>query len=225
MQTNDQSSAYFFFGSAYGGDSGPSRQYGLYNFVVGRFVLVHHDQMILNTVKKLFSSRYHLILCALHTAQNFSDNLIDNSVCYNWAIHNASSLRATRFPEFDIDAFPCELLMELDEFDKGEQIWKDREYFWMAACYVALLTKDIARLGRYHSFISEELPIYASKAFGDIDSPNAIFQLRHEIYRQCYQIFDFAKAETKIQLLVKNFHANHYSIGDLSRLDLSIDRT
>ena len=215
---------YFFYGSAKKDTSGRTQQYGLFNFVIGRFVLVHHDRAMLDAVKKLFSSRYQLILCSLHTAENFSDGLIDNLVCYNWTMCNVSTIRATRFPEFDIDPFECKQLIELEAFDTQEQIWKDRIYFWMVSSYVALLTNDVQRLGIYHKFIMEELPFFASAEFIAQDRSASIFDLRQQIYSVFYQTFDFKEAENKIQPILKNYATNSHGTTDIKTLDLSIDR-
>lgn len=134
-------------------------------------------------------------------------------------------MRATRFPEFDTKPFRCNQLIELDAFDTQEQIWKDRVYFWMAASYIALLTKDVVRLGLYHKFISEELPFYASKEFLSIDRSGLIFDLRQKIYSVFYQYFYFEEAEKKAQTILENYIKNSYGITDIKNLDLSIDRT
>jgi hypothetical protein len=222
----NKTTPYFFFGSALRHESGEIKQYGLYNFVIGRFVLIHHDPLILNTVKKLFSSRYQLILFCLHTAENFSDELIDNQVCYSWSIHSEYSLRSTRFPEFDTDPIECRRLLELDTaVDEQEQIWKDRDYFWMVACYVKFLTKDIGKLGlgNYHTFISEELPFYASTEFNTIDQPNLIVELRQKIYSTFYQNFDREAAESQIKMILENIKEKSHGIINIADLDLSIN--
>ena len=215
--------SYFFHGSAYPREPHVIKQYGLYNSVIDRFVLTHHDPRILNGVRKLFSSRYHLLLCSLHTAENFSHGLIDNLICYNWSMRSSSNLRVTRFPQFDVDPISCEHLIELGSIDQQEQIWKDREYFWMAAQYVWYFVDHIWELGQYHPFINEELPIYASDEFRSTDQVNLPVELRNKIYAVFYRTFDSTVAEAQIKLILEDAK-KHYWGTDGLKLDLSIDK-
>jgi len=217
--------SYFFYGSPRIAQSGRLEQYGLFNFVIGRFVLVHPDQQILNTVKKLFSSRYQLILCSIHSAKNFNPELIDNTVCYNWSTHSQSTMRATRFPEFDILPIECDELLECEAIDTQEQIWLDKEYFWCACTYIDLLTKDISRIGsHYHKFLDEELPMYASQLFNSADSSNNVCDLRKKIYSVIYQNFNFTEAEHEIKSILEKHQKNCYGHEDIKKINISIDR-
>lgn len=216
--------SYFFVGCARPDESGRPRQYALYNYVVGRFVVTHFDVHVLNTVRKLFSSRYQMILCDLHDAKNFRPDLVDNMCCYNWGVRNSASMQATRFPEFDQRTFACEELVERGPLDENELIWIDREYFWCACSYVTLLTNETYRLGVYNQFISEEMLALAGDSLDTSQFLDPITTLKQQIYSAFYNEFDFDKAQDRIKAAVRNYRNTRHGHNDIETLDLSIDR-
>lgn len=93
MHTEPQ---YFFYGSVnYGPDQLPV-QYGLFNAVDDRFVLVSSESRVLQWLSFLFSNRYNLSVHRLTTAENWHANIIDNLVCTRWSISDHQLLYFTR---------------------------------------------------------------------------------------------------------------------------------
>ena len=217
--------SYFFYGSPYVKQQGNTEQHALFNFVVGRFVVVHPDQHLLNTVKNLFSSRYQLILCSLHTAKNFHADIIDNSICYNWTMSNAHMMRATRFPEADAVPFACDYLLELDNIDTQEKIWMDREYFWYACTWIYAITNFVNPAWNHDRFIDREMLVYADPGFVSCDQSYNIDSLRQQVFSIIYQTFDFAEAEKKIRSVIEQ-HERYFDAWkiDIKKINLSIDR-
>jgi len=78
------------------GTAHDSRQYGLYDMITNRIVITYHEPHILEFVSNLFSSRVDLKLVNLSTAENFTNNLIDNTCCMNWTVSNHIELTSIR---------------------------------------------------------------------------------------------------------------------------------
>lgn len=75
---------YYFWGSAY------PDQFALYSPALNRIILVDHTDLCLEYVCYVMSSRINLLIVPLHTADNFQDNLVDNSCCTHWGVEEWS---------------------------------------------------------------------------------------------------------------------------------------
>lgn len=210
--------SYFFFGSAKINDLGQAVQYGLFDPVTGRFVLVHADKEILRQVAKLFSSRLALRLCDLSGAENFCKDLIDNSVCLQWGLDHAMDLAPTRLLHFDRAPWPCARLQEIGSVDQDELIWLDRQYFWYTASWVMLFTVDACRIRPNDAFLQEELPVLMNI------NKDPVIELRDKIFSSLYRHLDFATAQLHIDQLLHEFAIEFPYYANIKELDLSIDR-
>ena len=84
-----QNFEYFVWGSAI--EHQPL--YGLYNSVVDCFILVTPDLDKADKLKTILNSRYDLILVELSAADNFTLNLIDNTVCTDWSFVGKNQIK------------------------------------------------------------------------------------------------------------------------------------
>ncbi len=191
MNTTDK---YFFWGSAVP-NFGSWVQYGLYAPALDRFVIVHSDKSILNLLSKLFSSRYHLILCRLDQAKNFNKNLIDNSVCLNWTIAEKYNLDISKFPDFESDDI---LISELAPNDivvaSNDLLVKDQLYLLAAASWLSSkLLYD-----RFCNFIDVTLLdlVTDSQVANFKNHPYKDFV--KELHSIIYNVYDFEQAKIAV---------------------------
>ena len=63
-----------------------SNVYGLYSYSLDRIIAIHHNTDLMKQVMVLLSPKIRLQIINLSSAKNFSPNIIDNSVCYNWSV-------------------------------------------------------------------------------------------------------------------------------------------
>jgi len=154
-------SEYFFHGSAYSmHDGGPVMQFGLYEPITSRFVLVGRAEKELLTVANLFSGRLALELCDLTTADNFNPTLVDNSCCLNWTIADTSELISAKGVNNHI-AHPAIRVPHLGpatEIDTSELIVQNQEYLMAAYEWMCLDYRDFFQFN-VDSFWKTELRI------------------------------------------------------------------
>lgn len=210
-------SPWFFYGAAKPDSQGRYQQYGLYNPVVGRFALVHHDKEVLRWVAKLFSSRYNLFLCDISASRHFSANLIDNSVCHNWTIKDVRNIGFTRFPNHDADPFVSSELVDLGPIPEDELLVKDFEYLCFASTWISLLFFEIPRLVSepYLKYLAEDIPRWSTYNY----PLHPVVRLRDQICSIIYREFVFDTAQEEISKIIEN-----YDNGKIKQLDLRIDR-
>ena len=73
---------YFFDGYVQHTDA----NYGLYDVINNRFVVVSTELEVLKRSVLLLSSRVHLYIVPLHQSSNYNPTLIDNHCCQNWGL-------------------------------------------------------------------------------------------------------------------------------------------
>lgn len=69
--------------------NGPSKEdvlYGLYSQHFSRILITYFNYDIISEVAICLSSKINVEIYKISDAKNWQENLIDNSVCYNWAI-------------------------------------------------------------------------------------------------------------------------------------------
>lgn len=175
---------YFFWGC------GKPVQYGLYSPVTERIIFVDDDINVLEYVMFLMSSKIRLLIVPLHTANNFTNNLIDNTCCTRWSITNwpEQSLEgkfslATSRERYMIDQ--CGQLVE-----KSNKILLDLQNFTFLSYFIIKFFK-FSNNSLYRLFSNLiELP------FPDFDN---IKKIEYQCYRTIYLSKDYnsAKEETK----------------------------
>lgn len=194
-------SEFFFYGVAdikQHGDEHKPLQYALYNPIIDCFVLTSSDLETLHLVSLLFSSRYNLILCRLDQADNFRNNLIDNSICMNWTLSRSNSLNFTRFPKFNKVAHIVTHL----ENDTNNNLLKlnfskDLEYLWATVQWISRLNTIINESSQHIPFIEDFL-----KQFLQLPIETKESKLKQEIYSTIYYDFEFSSARSKIEKLL-----------------------
>jgi hypothetical protein len=77
-------------------------QYGLWNPVLDRFLLVLCNKEFGTTIKYISSSRYILYLVDLSTSSNYTSGLIDNTCCQNWTISNKKDIKLSKPQDYDV---------------------------------------------------------------------------------------------------------------------------
>ena len=194
-------SPYFFYGSA-ANYNGHLCQFGLYEPITDRFVLVTKIKEIAENIALLFSSRYNLLVCDLTSAENFNDKLLDNSCCYNWTIGNKDNLKINEKISSLIikDTFEVQHIVESDAISEDDLIVADREYLLAAVRWISDVEERKILHGADPFFESEiimnnliHLPIRLSSA-------TKIFK---EVSNEIFTEYDFCKAKEKIELLLE----------------------
>jgi len=204
--TDITKSKYFFYGSAnYNKKTDEYVQYGLYDPITDRFVLISQFCDALHKIAMLFSSRLSLRLCRLTTASNFSANLIDNTCCFNWTIKNRDNLTISR----KIGEHITSKLYNVLEFSTAETlstkelIVDNREYLLAAYDWVTDNEKKSWLLYKTDPFYFSELelsavitlPLELSSTAKDIN----------DVYDIIYSEFDFNIAREKIETILMKY--------------------
>lgn len=208
-------SQYFFYGSAEPKtpDSSPYLQFGLYNPVADRFVIVDSDEDCLRKMVVLFANRYHLILCRLDMAKNFQPTLIDNEVALDWTIKDTRNLGRTRYLDFREHLYIVgELAQQTDPLPDQDLLAIDLPYFWAAAHWIKTLKS--VRYPTYHvDYVEDEIARGFDLPFVHDDD----FDLTAQVYEVIHREFDFFQAQEKMHQLTRN-----YRYADLTKTDLCL---
>jgi len=193
--TNPESNPWFIYGLPVDPEA---PIYGLYEGMTETFFLVHHDREVLKEVALLFSSRYVLHICRLDVAENYEQNIIDNSVCGNWTISNTKDVPITRLPVFD-RLIHVKQLIELPGRELPWNYAHDHTYLMAIAQWIDFGIRELKYLHQ------KQLEKYSCEYLDRL--PGAPFRNRfldyiERIREVIYQEFDFGVAETKITKLI-----------------------
>lgn len=102
----------FKFKYELGYSENPSTYLGLYQPVLGCFLLTLDNLTSAQEIVRIASSRYNLYIVDLLHAKNYHHNIIDNDCCENWKLSNLNQIQVgIREPEKDIilvkELVPC----------------------------------------------------------------------------------------------------------------------
>lgn len=86
------------------------RQFGLWEPVLDRFLVIVVDPEIINDLRMVASSRYLLFACDLSLADNYTPELIDNSCCENWTLSNKKDIRFSKLAQHNTPTPVCKLI-------------------------------------------------------------------------------------------------------------------
>jgi hypothetical protein len=67
--------------------------FALYDVIADCFLTVVSNENIVKDLKYLVSSRYHLHVCRLDTASNYTHGMITNKNCEQWSLINRNAIR------------------------------------------------------------------------------------------------------------------------------------
>ena len=198
-------SEYFFYGSA-DKDKNENHyaQYGLYDPISNRFVLVSKFYEALNTVAMLWAGRLSLRICKLHSADNFEPTLIDNSCCTSWAISNLEDMQIFRGLKSNIDTkvFPVshlvlaeptgpELIVDNLEYLMATYIWTTDEErrFWLMSLTDPFYQTELS----ISSYV--ELPLNLSPTACDIK----------KVHNIIFTGADFSTVKEQVESVLKSY--------------------
>jgi hypothetical protein len=185
-------------------------QYGLYNPISDCFVITSDNNNALTTVAKLFSSRYNLILCRLDLAENFESNLVDNSVCLQWTLENASDSRFTVLPQFDAPP------VEVKKLIPATTMLKPDDLLICDQLYLLFALDCVNKIENHKEY--KELVGYNHSGLVDlVDLPfvppvSQRMQLRKEIYNIIYKTFEFEQAKHAISTVLDKYDTKQLNI-------------
>jgi hypothetical protein len=182
-------------------------QYGLYNPVADCFVLVHDNLIALTVLSLLFSSRYVLIVCRLDMATNFNPTLVDNTVCLDWTMANASDSSFTKFPQFNVESYVVkELKNKSIELGSTDLLMQNQSYLMYALRCVEFLERNTDRFNKLELHQLVDIPFIPS----EINYPGT--RLRKAVYNTIYKTFDFVQAKDIIKQITSKYDNPEFSI-------------
>ena len=114
--------------------------YGLYDVVADCFLLVLPNLTVAQHLKYILSSRYHLHVCHLDTASNYSVGMIDNNNCDVWSLSNRDSV-AFADPVSTV-VVPVTELVPTRETNPEYKIAKEKEWCQFCAHCVYILDNE-----------------------------------------------------------------------------------
>jgi len=181
--------SYFFDGYV----SPEQTNYGLYNAVHNRFVMVSTEYEILKRCVILLSSRAQLYVIKLNSATNYSHTIVDNHCCSNWGVQFDHS------PDWFTHAVTVDNILVDSPFELTVNsatvplIWQELQ------CY-AFLAHDVVQYWQtnlnwvyrdYYDFVPWPQPLQPQK------------NLERLMYHTIYQSQDYVSGEAEIQRLMQ----------------------
>jgi hypothetical protein len=126
-----QNNQYFDWGMP---STNQEHQFGLWEPVLDRFLLVGVDPQNINDLRMIASSRYLLFVCDLSEAANYTPNLLDNSCCENWTLSNKKSIELGKFARHINPVKVEELILCHSNIEwnvESEKSWLLFAYHWL----------------------------------------------------------------------------------------------
>lgn len=166
---------------------------GLYQPVLGCFLLTLSDLAAAQEIVRIASSRYNLYIVDLLRAKNYHHNIIDNDCCENWKINNLDHMRIGIVAS-EKDIIIAEELVPCSSQDVD--IDEEKKYLQLVKHYV-----------EYINYISQarELPMY--RWVNDITNTNlsnnyeqALLSIKKILYLET----DNTVIENKIQHIINS---------------------
>lgn len=200
-------SEYFFYGCAdYSEFSEIKSQYALYDPTSERFVLTSKFPNVLQLVATLFSGKISLRVCRLHTASNFTPNLLDNTCCTNWTLKNKDDILISRTIDYHItdSVYNVQEIIPSKPLDGPELIIDNIEFLMATYHWVSH-----AETGR-SVFFGDADPFYRTELVlnGLMDLPleitPTVVKMR-TIHSIIFNETDYAIAKEKVESLIKGF--------------------
>lgn len=113
---------------------------GLYQPILNRFLLTLCNVEYAREIAMIASGRYHLFLVNLVTADNYSENLIDNLCCDNWSLPAEQITETTinRYANFIVDA------THLTENYNTNELVEEKQYLQLCWQYLKLIDSVFA---------------------------------------------------------------------------------
>jgi len=120
-----------YFQWGYSTDSSGER-YAVYQPLLNCFLIVVDTEHIAKQLKYLLSSRYTTAVVRIDRATNYTENLIDNSVCESWTLKNTNDIQTFTLYESQPKTVCAETLILVD---KKSLEWNiDQEKQWIFLC-------------------------------------------------------------------------------------------
>ena len=178
--------------------------YGLYEPVADRFLIVLLNETIAKELKYILSSRYHLHICRVDVASNYSNTYITNAICDNWTLSNRNNIN------FSNPIVTTNILVEeLCPVDATPRYNVLNEKLWCLFCTHWLYTLNnetdwpdnawyYSKIDNYlNSFLNIEEVYYRNH-----EHQKKLFLVKNDILKLLYTERDFKKAEHAIETLI-----------------------
>lgn len=201
---NIERSAYFFYGFPECKNN-KCTQYGLWEPVTDRLVLVGPSDESLKLTALLFSGKLSLFVVRIDTASNFTPTIVDNSCCTDWTIANKGDIRISRHIG-DLIGMPITQVTQLIPsavLSEPELIVDNREFLLAAHYWSAAESNSTWPKRKLDGFSTAEL--YLSSA---VNLPMPVSQTYEDIKRVHDIIFtetDFTAAKRQIKEIINPY--------------------
>jgi len=166
--------------------------YGLYNAVVDCFILVTPSLGSANKLKTILSSRYELILIELSSADNFTPNLIDNTVCTNWSFEGKNQIKIGMLCNYFDDEVTQADILCVSSRPLQWQLESEQEYALMCQHWINFIKqqKQYTDTEKFDKFLS--LP----------GLEDDLLKVTSEIYRTMYLGQNLQQVDQHIKTLI-----------------------
>lgn len=118
----------FFWG--YPGNS-TEPHLGLWEPVANRFLLTLSSTKKARVIKMIASARYNLLVCDLRSADNYQENLLDNTCCESWTVNNKKAIVISK-PYAHNQPIAVDNLVCVEPGDQHDYV---KEKSWLYLCY------------------------------------------------------------------------------------------
>jgi hypothetical protein len=166
--------------------------YALYQPVLDCFLITVESPKVANQLQILLSSRYSLYTVCLNTADNYTHNLIDNTICENWTFSGRKQLPVTQINKVDQIVYADHL--ELIDHNPGCDIDREKQWFFLCNFY----------LDFFNTFKEYTSP--SAQAVMEILPNDCFGYWQHTIEQEVMEILylgtDFEQADLRIQQLI-----------------------
>ena len=179
-----------------------STHLGLYQPVLGCFLLTLCDAQQAREIMLLASARYSLYLVDLTCAKNYQPNVIDNDCCQNWTISNKEDISIGMSDQGNNIIGAKELMLCSNQ---DLDIKQEKKYLQLTYFYVKYLF-EVEQRSR-GSFVKNQ---WINDIIGT-NMPNKKEQSVLSIKKLLYLETDTDLLETKIQQIINSSELRHYN--------------
>jgi len=166
--------------------------YALYQPVLDCFLITADSPIIATQLQMLVSSRYSLYTVCLNTAENYTQNLIDNAICENWTFSGRRQLPVTQINKVDQIVYADHL--ELINHNLDWDIAREKQWLFLCNFYLDFFNTFKERISPSAQAVMEILP---NDCFGY--PQQAIEQQAMEML---YLSTDFEQTDLKLKQII-----------------------